>query len=300
MEPEKKQFGLGIDIGATKIAGAIVDASGRTYEKIWHDTKNKSSEDLLKQIDEIIEVLKQKFDGEDWWESIPIGIGFAGTINFNDQKIIFAPNIPILKEINLTDLSNKYKEHSLFYDNDAQCALISEMLAGVGKTEKNIILITLGTGIGGAIAINGRLYRGSNGGGGELGQMMADWQMYGTTSGAKGTIEQILGGRYLQQLYGKSAKDLFNMVKEGQTHPFFDRWTSALTAFLKSLNFIFEPNVFIVAGSISQSADLFLPALNSKIETPVKVAKFIENAGVIGAGLLAISGNQQNTAEKKN
>lgn len=293
-----KIFGLGIDIGATKISGAIIDQTGRMYEQLWESTKKDSLDNLLKQIHKITYDLMQKFDGEDWYDTIPIGIGLAGTINLQDQKITFAPNISILKELKLEKLSSIFKGHPVFYDNDAKCALVAELLIGEAAFEQNVILLTLGTGVGGAIAINGQLYRGSYGGAGELGQIMADWEMYSRSRGARGTAEQLLGGKYLELLYKKSAKELFDLIRQNQNHPFLDRWISALLATLITLENIFKPDLFLLSGSISESSDVFLSTIASQLNTPIKIAKFSKNAGTIGAGMLALSGTvQQNNSQ---
>lgn len=293
MNKTKTNFSIGIDLGASKISGAIIDEKGKIYDDIWQNTKKENIDTLFDQIDNIIFDLKTKFDREDWWEDIPIGIGLAGTVDFAKKRVVFSPNIPILENFELTQLENKWKNHHLYVDNDAKCALVAEMLAGEATHEKNVILLTLGTGVGGAIAIDGKLYRGKDGKAGELGQTASDWQLFGSTLGAKGTFEQILGGKYLKATYHKSAKDLFYIIEQNQMHPFFDRYVDALTAFLLSLEKIFAPDLFLLSGSICESGDLFLPKINNKVLTNIKIGRFKKLAGTVGAGLLAIMGEKQ-------
>lgn len=180
---------IGLDIGGTKIKGVVFDVrSKRVKKEITLQTpKNKKS--FLSQIEKIILELRKgvKIKG--------IGVGLPGIVDYTTGKLIKAPNLPFLNGWNVKKELNKFKI-PVKIENDSRCFLLAEYFLGAAKGYQNIVGLTVGTGIGGGIVINGKIYRGKNNGAGEFGHMITQ-----TTNKKLQTFEQ-LGGKKAFFKYG--------------------------------------------------------------------------------------------------
>ena len=154
----EKKYVVGVDLGGTKIYTALVDLKGNIVKEInikteAHKGENVVLEKLLKCIDDVLE-------GTDINEVKAIGIGSPGPLDVEKGLIVYTPNLPF-KNFNIVQpIKNKYKLDT-YLDNDANVATLGEFMFGAGKESRNMIFITVSTGIGGGAIINGSLFRGS-------------------------------------------------------------------------------------------------------------------------------------------
>lgn len=283
---------LGIDIGGTKIYGAVVDENGKIISEIKKHATPKSK----KEIEIVLKSLVQTFEAD----VDVIGISTAGAVS-NDNKTILGSTgnlCPDYPKIKFTSLSSK----KVIVENDANCAAWAEYKLGAGKGKENIVVLTLGTGVGGGIIINGQLLKGKNGAAGEMHFKMSRNKRRHCTCGAYDCFEIYASGTGLkltaQELSGNPAMttyDVVSGVKAGDELciKILNTWQNDIIDGIIGLANIFDPDLVIISGSMGQFVDYkkVTEAVNKEIvTTPTKVipAKFENNAGLIGAAIFAM------------
>jgi predicted NBD/HSP70 family sugar kinase len=244
---------IALDIGGTWIRAGIVK-DGKIL-KIIKKTTPKKKEIILKEIIELINDLGLK-------EINKIGISVAGVVD--NGVIKNSPNLS-LQEFNIERFFIQKYKVNVKVENDANCSAIAELKYGVRK--RNFIVLTLGTGIGGGIIIDGKLYKGQ-GYGGELGHIIIDDGKY---------LETLASGKNLKNFSDKELKRISIYLSQG----------------IASLISIFDPEVVVLHGGMKNSGSKILKNINKEIKkyqfNPRKVKIFwskIENSGMIGASLL--------------
>ncbi len=190
----KLKYAIGVDLGGTNIKIGVVTNDGKIKEKVSLPTKaKKGPEFVVKQIihgiNEVQKKSKVKIDG--------IGIGSPGSIIQNKGTVENPPNFPGWKKVHLGKLISKGTGLHTVVDNDANAAAIGEMIYGAGKETKNFIMVTLGTGVGGGIIIDGKIYRGERGAAGEIGHVTVNYNGRKCKCGSRGCVETYIGNSYL-------------------------------------------------------------------------------------------------------
>lgn len=285
---------IGIDIGGTKIKGGIIESDGYIRNEINVPTEaSKGCRAILKNIDWVI---KQLLKSE---KVSAIGIGSAGRIDADAGRVIYATdNLP-----GWTGLELKYiieKEYGLptFVDNDCNVALLGEMWVGSGKNFTSTVMLTLGTGVGGAIYVDGRIQRGSNYQAGELGHMILYRGGVQCNCGKRGCVEQYLSGTALvkkaRAKFGskvKDGKDLMEIFISGNSDAIdiMKQYCSDLNNLKEELQVIIDPDCIIIGGGVIESSNLWWGLLGDINATQIFVKASLGNrAGMIGAGWLAL------------
>lgn len=189
--PKKVTYAVGIDLGGTFIKSAIVDSKGRILKQFKVSSGAEiSPKKVMKQIEKCIHKLKKGFNSE----ILGIGIGAPGIVTNGVVK--YPPNFKNWKEVKLKDqIEKKFKTETVI-DNDANCAGLAELKFGHGRKFRNFIFLTLGTGIGGAIVLDGKLFRGEQNGAGEFGMMTINFEGPECLGGNRGAAEAYLGRNY--------------------------------------------------------------------------------------------------------
>lgn len=240
---------IGIDIGGTGIKGAVVNTKKGILvsDRIRLDTPDGASpEQVVAEVVKIVQQLDADID-------IPIGICFPAIIK-NGVALSAANVSPDWIGLDAAGLFSKALGRSVLIINDADAAGVSEIKYGAGREQKGVVLmLTLGTGIGTALFINGKLVPNT-----ELGHLEIDGVDYET-----------------QASY--SAKE-----REGLS---FSDWAKRLSKYFNHLDRLLSPDLFIVGGGISKEHELFLPLIDCKVRLVPAEAK--NNAGIIGAAYLA-------------
>ena len=182
---------LGIDIGGTKILSGLVDKRGTVTKIIYSKTLvEKGREDLLKRLKEII---KGYLDIDSQIKGI--GISTGGMVDFEKGEVIYSTSmLPDWKGLNLKKIIEEEFSIECLVDNDANCALIAEKIFGAGKGHSDIVMFTLGTGLGCAIILNGKLIRGKSGLGGEIGHSIIKEGGRVCGCGKRGCLEAYASG----------------------------------------------------------------------------------------------------------
>ncbi len=189
------KYSIGIDLGGTSIKIGIVNSKGKIVSKLSLPTKAEEGPNIVvsqikKGIKEIISSHnKLKIDG--------IGIGSPGVISAKKGTVENPPNFPGWEKVNLKHQLKKSFNYNIFIENDANAAAIGEMIFGSGKKINSFIMITLGTGVGGGIIYNKKIFRGDFGAAGELGHTTIDYNGTKCKCGSYGCIETYVGNNYM-------------------------------------------------------------------------------------------------------
>lgn len=292
---------IGLDIGGTKINGAIVDKNGEILKTYKLETcADEGAGKVLDNIEKIINKLKDYDD----YDIKAIGVGTPGFIDSKNGIVKFAGNIEGWTGLNLKKEIEKRSKLPTFVENDANIALICEKWLGAGKKYNDIVMITLGTGLGGAI-FNPKmgLLQGSNYQGAELGHMILYPNGDSCTCGQSGCAEAYCSGSAIRKHYKnltnkeKNGEEIFELYdKDEASKKVIDRFIDDLSWYLTSLRNVFDPELIIIGGGVINSRkywwDRLIEKFNKRCHLADKVlvepAKFLNDAGVIGAGKIAM------------
>lgn len=185
---------IAIDLGGTNIKAAVVDKEKGIIEQTSTPTNAELGKDLLlDRIAGTIEELTQR-DG-----AIGVGMGLPGMVSIDQTTVFHPPNLPGWEQVNAAEEISTRIGLPCRIENDANIAAIGSMHFGVGKNYDSFIMITLGTGVGGGIIINNKLFKGTRGMAGELGHVIIDYHGPLSNSVTRGTIEAYLGQRFLSR-----------------------------------------------------------------------------------------------------
>ena len=200
-----KNIAIGIDIGGTSFKGAAITSNGEVKDVFRFDVdKSKTQEELIHQlVDELNKYLDDHGYNKD--NILGVGVGIPGTIDVNNGEVIYSNNLR-WKNLPIKKLIEDGTGLEVRIINDANAATLGEAMFGAGKKYKNIVLLTLGTGVGSGIIINGEIYEGTNGFGCELGHMVIKYDGEECTCGRKGCLEAYASATAL-------ARDTRRMIK---------------------------------------------------------------------------------------
>lgn len=186
---------IGIDLGGTNLKGGIVHREKGLLDSIQIKTEaHLGPNHVIERMEEIIDSLLQKTD-----DVTGIGIGSPGTISLDRRRVNNPPNFPGWEMIDLADILEQRFNRPVVVENDANTAGLGSARFGAGRAFSSFIMVTLGTGVGGAIIHDGRLFRGMSGGAGELGHISIDYNGPSARSGITGALEAYLGQEFLTQ-----------------------------------------------------------------------------------------------------
>jgi glucokinase len=283
---------LGVDVGGTKVAVAAVEGIEARHI-VEHPTVLDSTAALLDGIESAIrEVAAQAGQPE------AIGIGVPSQVEWSTGTVLASVNIPLAGVPLREQLSERFGV-PVFVDNDASCAALAEARE-IGA--RDLVMLTLGTGVGGGIVAGGHVFRGADGLGGELGHVVveADGPECPGSCPSRGCLEALCSGTALERAAGRKGREVVAAAREGdadaQAH--LDRLGRYLGIGISNMVNAFQPEYVVIGGGLSAAADLFLetaiaeagsralPALWER--ATVQPAQGGNGAGVIGAGLLAL------------
>jgi glucokinase len=290
---------IGVDVGGTKILGGVIDPEGNVLDRHEIPSPNASQEELLAGLDSVVEALL----GEDVGA---IGFGIPSRIDQRSGMVIGSVNLP-LADLNFRDRMRERFGRPVAIDNDGNAAAVAEWKAGAGRGTSDLVMLTLGTGVGGGLILGGKPYRGSIGAGAELGHIVVLHDgppCYGACSG-RGHLEALCSGHaatlLAREAFGPDAdsRTLVELGRAGEERALallgqIGEW---LGSALGSLVNIFNPEVIVIGGGFSAAGELILAPARERMRqealegldelTSVVVAELGPEAGLIGAGFVA-------------
>ncbi|MGK7952659.1 MAG: ROK family protein [Xenococcaceae cyanobacterium] len=285
---------IGIDLGGTAIKLGRFLEDGTCLESLSIPTPQPSlPEAVVESIATTVNRLQQNNN------CLAIGIGSPGPADNSGRIAKIAINLIGWHNVPLADWLEAKTGLPTVVANDANCAGIGEAWLGAGKKFKHSILLTLGTGVGGAIILDGKLFTGHFGAAGELGLTTLNPQGHPCRSGNSGSLEQHASIGAIYRATGKKPAELGKLAALGDrsAKEFWQSYGQILGAGIASLIYVLTPEAVIIGGGISASAEFFLPATIAEIEKRVLstsrcglqilTAKLGNQAGMLGAAKLA-------------
>ena len=285
---------IGIDVGATNVRAARVIDGGEVQASFAERVQPDRS-GFVEQLRRLLTTLDP--DGRR-----AVGIGLPGRIDAVARRPVTAGMLDIA---GLMLVDAVAEGRPVYLENDATMALRAEMAIGAARGEANVAMITVGTGIGGACAMGGRLERG-RAFAGQFGHVAFDASAgIRCACGRRGCLETMASGSALGRLIseagfspGTRASDLLRDAAsgDGPASRVITLWGSAIRSGVETLMAAFDPDVVIVGGGLGRDAVAalaFAPASSTWFQTPVRAALLGDGAGVVGAGLHALAGGGQ-------
>ena len=311
---------IGIDIGGTNLKAGLVDECGNLLaSQKMKIAQIEDQEDLVRTMATMTKELAESADVP-IKEIVSVGVGVPGTVEIHSGSILYTCNLP-LRNVPLRRLFHHYLPQPLYIENDANCAAVGEYFAGAGRNSKRFVAVTLGTGIGGGVIHNGKIYHGANGMAGEVGHMTIVHGGQPCPCGRKGCWEQYASATALKRMTAEAVAENPNSIladvvaenggKVGGRSAFIaarrgdtvgkavcDKYVDYLSTGIINLINIFQPDTLAIAGGVSNEEDEYLlfpvrrqveresiPCSPDKMTRIVK-AELGDNAGIIGAALL--------------
>jgi glucokinase len=289
---------IGIDLGGTVLKGAVVSEDGEILQKAEVPSQAYRSADAIRaEIQTLIENLK-KTTAE---PVAAIGCGIPGIIDRRLGLVRRSPHFPEWNDVPLKDALERRLKAPIFLDNDANCAALGEAWKGTVRASASFVMLTLGTGIGGAIMINREIWHGDLGFAGELGHLVIEADGLPCACGGRGCLELYASASALKRMaeqQGMGALTALKIAEQArsgnqQAQSLFDHFAYYLGAGIGSLVSCLGIHTVVLGGAVSHSADLFMSKLEEEVSrrlyppssaaTQILIAKLGNDAGVIGA-----------------
>ena len=239
-----------------------------------------------------------------------VGLGVPGPTDNARRIAKKSINLPGWDDVPVADWLETQTGLTTLLENDANCAAIGEAWLGAGSKFDNFILLTLGTGVGGGIFLDGKLFTGRCGAAGELGLITLNPDGFPCRSGNQGSLEQYASIGAIRRQTGKEPAQMGELAAKGDTKAlqFWQEYGQTLGAGLASLVYVLTPEAIIIGGGISASCQFFLPSTEAEITKRVVApsrpnlkllqAELGNRAGMLGAAKLALENSQKHRSPK--
>ncbi|MBO5164106.1 MAG: ROK family glucokinase [Ruminococcus sp.] len=312
------KYYVGIDLGGTNIVAGVVDEEYNIIAKATTKTncprpETEIADDMAKMALQAVENAGLTIDQIEW-----IGIGTPGIANSKTGIIEYSNNLGF-KNTPMVKYIQENIDKPVFIENDANAAAYGEYVAGAAKGAKNAVCITLGTGVGGGIIVDGKIYSGSNFAGAEIGHTVIEVDGAQCSCGRKGCFEayssatglirmtkeaiaehpDCIMAKMAEEREKVTARTAFDSMREGDEYAkaVVDKYIKYLAAGITNTINIFQPDVLCIGGGVCNEGDpLLLPmkaivkeevyTRNSEKNTEIVIAKLGNDAGIIGAAFL--------------
>jgi glucokinase len=300
---------VGIDFGGTFVKlgvcrGGELLESGEPIPTPDH----QGSTALIRAMADRVASMRQRFP-----DIAAVGVGVPGLVNFDTGFVHELTNVPGWNEVHLKDELSELTGLPCVVENDANAMCYAEWRYGAGKGLQNVVALTLGTGVGAGLILNGQMYRGSSFSAGELGQMSVDYKGLRGHYGNLGALEKYIGNQqiadYAAQLYAREGKRRYvgdctpkaiaRAAEEGDKVALqvWDDVADWLGTTLAGIAWLLNPDAFIIGGGVAQAGDLIFEPLKKKMRSAlsevvmdklqIMPARFQNEAGIIGNAALA-------------
>ncbi len=303
---------VGIDVGGTKAQAVVIDPSGEVIETLQRPTP-RGDHSVTALLDVLVEL------ADEVGHEGSVGVGVPGLVT-HDGVLRAAPNLDGVADVAIADLLSERFGTAVHVDNDATCATVAEWLLGAGEGTSDMVLVTLGTGIGGGVVANGAVLRGANGFAGEFGHMVVDpagppcpcgrrgcWERYASGSGLAMLAREAATGHRLRDVVRRAGGDpqavrgehVQQAARDGDPEALavideFSRWVALGVA---NLTNALDPSLFVLGGGLASGSDLYLDPVRRwfaellyqshlRPVPRIEFARWGPLAGAVGAALL--------------
>ncbi len=293
-------YRIGIDLGGTKIEGIVLEGQGReVFRKRIPTEQEKGSDHILDQIKFLYEELASKIEGE----VHTLGIGTPGALS-HKTGLLKNSNTVCLNGTPFKSNLEKKLGRKFEIQNDANCFALAEALQGAGRGKSLVFGVILGTGCGGGIVHQGKIWTGLQAIGGEWGHMTIDPQGPECYCGARGCVETLISGGGIEKLYAKRFQEkqilpeILKQFRRGdrEVSGFMEEVFRNFGRALANLINVLDPDVVVLGGGVSNMDELYTlgveevrkAVFSDGLETPILKNKLGDSAGVMGAAWIGI------------
>ncbi len=302
-------YSIGIDLGGTNLRAAAIDKDGKMLAKISGNTPVASGPGpVVDEMAQSVEKLREQFGRE---HLAGIGAGVPGNIDMAKGVIVGWGNMPIFNGYAMRDELSKRLNAKVILENDANAAALGEHWMGAGRGVNDLVLLTLGTGVGGGIIVDGRILHGQIGMAGEIGHMTISPNGNPCGCGNRGCLEKHASAtavsamaRLLGLGHDLTAEQVYELAVKGndRAREIFKVMGEALGIALASLINIFNFPLYLLGGGVVAAWEFFAPAMLAEVErrsftyrstlkiapTRIEAAKLGGDAGLFGAACLPL------------
>jgi glucokinase len=292
---------IGVDLGGTKIAAGAIDREGAITARRERPTPTSSQDELLAVLDELVEQISSEVGRVE-----ALGFGIPSTIDQRSGRAVSSVHIP-LADLDFRDRMDERFGLPVAIDNDGNAAAIAEWKLGAGVGTRDMIMLTLGTGIGGGLILEGKPYRGSVGAGAELGHMVLQYDgppCLGDCPG-RGHFEVLASGTAADAVARSvlapdaTGRDLVRLASQGDARAkeALEGLARILGAGIASLVNVFNPEVIVIGGGFGRAGELLFTTVRAVVAREalspgrelvrIVPAELGAEAGLVGAGLIA-------------
>jgi glucokinase len=290
---------IGVDIGGTKVAAGVVDDGGN----VLAETRRSTPDDSDAALDAVVDAVRELCGAHD---VTAVGIAAAGYVSADRTTMLFAPNLP-WRDVPVRDLVGERVGLPVDVENDANAAAWAEHRYGAGQGEPDLVCLTVGTGIGAGIVLNGALYRGRFGIAGEPGHVCAVCDGVRCGCGNDGCLEQYASGTALVRAAAARGLAADGPAITAAARAGDERAVAAFTEIgawlgrgLADMAALLDPGLFVVGGGVADAGELLLGPARESFRThlsgaahrpvaDVRLAALGNAAGLVGAADLARS-----------
>lgn len=312
-------YRLGIDLGGTNIVAGVVDDSFKIIATAKRKTNcPRPAEEIVKDMAEVsLEAIAKA--GLEAKDIVSAGVGSPGSINPTEGIVVYSNNLGFFN-LELSKLLKEKTGIDFYLDNDANAAAYGELIAGAGKGVNNFVMLTLGTGVGGGVIIDGRMLTGSNYAGAELGHTVVDINGQMCSCGRQGCFEAYASAtaliRQTKQAMVKYPNSImwdivkgdidavngltaFDAMRKGDEagKSVVDKYIYYLSVGVSNMINIFQPEILCIGGGVSKEGDNIIVPLQKMVDgenyarlmekkAVIKAAELGNDAGIIGAAYL--------------
>jgi glucokinase len=275
-------FAIGVDLGGTNLRIAAVDSAGKTLEKITTSTEVARGRDQV--IDEMCGAIQKIVDKlSDTGVLAGIGIGVPGIIEMQTGMLRDSPNLPGWHNYPVRDEIERRLKTTVILENDANAAALGEKWLGAATAVDDMIMLTLGTGVGGGIVLGGKIWHGMTGMAGEPGHINVEPDGHPCNCGSRGCLEQLASATAIKRMAAEtvqtgkaphmaqamktsaefSSKAIYDLAMQGDApaQEIFRRVGRALGTVLADLINIFNIPMYVIGGGVASAWDAFVPSM---------------------------------------
>jgi glucokinase len=295
---------LGLDIGGTKIAAGVVDARGCVHGFVVAPTEvERGPGDGTRRLFELGRRAVEEA-GFPWAEIAGVGIGCGGPLDSSHGVLIAPLHLPGWEDLPIVELATAAFDRAAVLDNDATACAAGEHRYGAGRGARNMVYLTISTGVGGGVVIDGRLHRGRSGNGGELGHVTVDWRGRECRGcGRRGCLEAYASGTSIAEraqeagMGDATAADVAAAARAGDdpiATRVWDETCEALACGITSIANLFEPEIVVLGGGVVRTGEQLLAPVRELVaeqvcgpRVDVVQTALGDAVGVVGAATIA-------------
>ena len=286
---------IGIDLGGTAIKLARFTAEGELLAELERPTPQPAVPGAVTMA--LCEAVAELDPDR---QAASIGVGLPGPMDAQARVARVCINLPGWEEVPLAEWLEPRLQRRVTLANDGNCAVVGEAWRGAAKGFEDVVLLTLGTGVGGGVLINGALFTGHNGAAAEPGLIGVDPAGPPCNSGNRGSLEQYASITALRRLCDRDPRELSEAADAGQSEAIqtWDQYGRQLGVGVSSLVYLFTPQLVLLGGGLAGAAHHFLPAVRREVERRVQAVSreglrieacaLGNGAGRLGAAKLAL------------